>query len=227
MVRLALIDLLAGCGEGSPEPTEQTRLSVSVNAEWPVQPASAAELGYILKVDILNNGQNHGASMLVNGTQVELVADGDLSSLSHAQVGLAANNEPVSITVQGLGQDPETAVFRNLTPGVAATLLAPPELHAGDDIVILPVADVAGETGHAAFYPLDDPTWQPWGIAGTTERRLDGLHVQVPSITGRAVLAVWGTGGNVLSAESSCPGFAWCEAESSDALGPFSVTVAP
>jgi hypothetical protein len=79
----------------------------------------------------------------------------------------------------------------------------------------------------AAFYLLDGPAWQPLGITANAERRIDGLHVQVPAFSGRAVMAVWGTISSSLNAEVTCPGFAVCLAESADTLGPFFVTGAP
>jgi hypothetical protein len=225
----------AGCGEG----TDRTYFSVAVEAKWPVSPATVDGLGYVITVGVVQRQKKVGTDgtcaplpastrVAINGYATDLTADATTGCMwGGLNLGPFLQDQSVAVVVEEGGQVAATAFFDHLTPGTAAALLGPSELHAGDDIVIRPVPEVPAEAGHAAFYLLDEPVWQPWGISGTTERRSDGLHVQVPAFTGRAVLTVWGTFSSVLEAEVSCPGFAVCSALSADALGPFFVTGVP
>jgi hypothetical protein len=223
----------AGCGEDG---NDNAPLGVTAYADWPISPATADALGYTITVSVVQRGRNGACAslpdstrVLVNGQEAELAANEETGCMLGSLVlGPFLQDQSVTVTEEKAGQVTATATFKNLLPGTAATLVGPSELHAGDDIVIRPVPAIpANSMGLAAFYLLDSPGWDTYGLRGESKRSSDGLHVRVPAFTGRAVLAVWGQLCDVEAAEVTCPGFADCRAGCAGALGPFFVTGVP
>jgi hypothetical protein len=223
--------LCTGCDEGS----ERVYFGVGAEAEWIKYPTSADALGYTITVGVVQIRRDGVCGSLpapprvvIGGYETDLAADPETGCMEGGIVlGPTLKEHAVTVTLEEDGRVTATALFSNLLPGTAATLLGPSEIHPGDDVVVRPVPDVPAEDALAHLYPLDDPVWSPNGIYATTERRSDGLHVQVPAFTGRAVLTVWNTVCDVDAAEASCPGFAVCSARCANALGPFFVTGVP
>jgi hypothetical protein len=220
----------AGCGEDS---SNSDNLRVSAYAIWSSSAATPDALGYTITVDV---SQREGACdslpdstrVLINGQETKLAKDETGCLKGELVLGPFLQDQTVTVTQERAGQVTATATFKNLLPGTAATLVGPSELHAGDDLVIRPVADIPANTpGWAAFYLLDDPVWKEDGLHGETKRSSDGLHVQVPAFAGRAVLTVDGLLCDYAAAEVTCPGFAYCTAICANALGPFFVTGVP
>jgi hypothetical protein len=233
---LALLLILAASASCSDGAAEKVYFSVGAKADWSLSQESADGLGYHITVVVVQRQQTDGTCaeisgstrFLINGAVAPLSLNPESGCMEGTWLlGPYLQDQTLTVAEEEVGQIVATAVFRNLFPGTAATLLGPAELRAGDDIVVRPVPDVPAGAGMAVFYLLDDPAWQPGGIHTNPERRGDGLHVPVPSFTGRAVLVVWGTISSIMNAEVTCPGFAACLAESSDALGPFFVTGVP
>jgi hypothetical protein len=221
----------ASCDEGS----ERVYFGVGAVADWIKYPTSADVLGYAITVGVVQIQRDQVCGPLpaptrvfIGGYETELAADPETGCMEGGIVlGPTLREQAVTVSLEEAGKVTATAVFSNLLPGTAATLLGPSELHPGDEVVVRPVPDVPTESALADLYPLDDPVWPPHGIYAKTERRSDGLHVQVPAFTGRAVLTVWNTLCDVTAAQASCPGFAACYARCANALGPLFVTGVP
>lgn len=101
-------------------------------------------------------------------------------------------------------------------------------MHAGDEVVVVPPADLStAYVGSAYVYALDDTTvgWStlPSQLA---DREADGIHLIVPAFSGRGAVAFTGMP-YVPLPTYSCPGFDFCTANADDTLGPLFVTESP
>jgi hypothetical protein len=222
---------LASCSDTA---ENHLRFLVDVRAEWTIPAASAEELGYSISVEVMPMYQNgkcpdipSTTRILVNGTAAVLAPDTWTACMeAKVQLGPFLQDQTITVNIEEAGSINAEAVYDDLTPGTAATMLPLPSnpLHPGDEIVIRPIPELPSSGGEAVFYPLDT-VWQPYGIIGTTERLLDGLHVQTPAFSGNAIVAVWN--GDFCLPKFTCRGFDICEGSSATALGPFFVVGAP
>ena len=232
---LLLVTATSGLASCSGAADQNLRFLVDVRAEWTIPAASAAELGYVISVEVMPMFQ-HGSCpdipsttrILVNGTEVALSPNKWSDCMeAKGQLGPFLQDQSITVKVEGAGSFPAEAVYDGLTPGTAATIFPPLRgpLHAGDEFVIRPIPELPASSGTAFFYPLEDPVWHEFGIVGNTERLLDGLHVRTPAFTGSAIVAVWN--GDFCLPKVACRGFSQCNGTSAPQLGPFFVVGAP
>jgi hypothetical protein len=221
----------AGCGDDS----DRIYFGAAAEAEWNWFPATADALGYTITVAVLQLRRDDttcgalpsSTHVLINGEPTALTPQADTGCMAGGQVlGPFLHDQTVTVTVEEAGDVTATATFTNLLPGTAATMIGPSEVHEGDDLLILPVPEMP-TASVPYFYLLDLPEWRSYGLSGKLERRSDGLHVQVPSFSGRAVLMLLGSLGTLTAGQASCPGFGVCKASCASGLGPFFVTGIP
>lgn len=229
--------LVMACAEGGcGRPQEFPYFHVAVKAQWPVEADSAAALGYRVDVHVTKMIDDEGdcatlsgsTKVSINGAEATFAPDSGAGCMQ-AYVGLGPflQDQSVSITLRQHGDVVGQATFDQLMPGADAGLVEPlgGVVHAGDVVVIRPVPKLPTSGPIAYFYPLDEPTWSKVGVYGQTERLSDGVHVRVPSFTGRAWLGVRTS--DYALAEVSCSGFATCRGEAAGLLGPILVTEIP
>jgi hypothetical protein len=142
--------------------------------------------------------------------------------------------DAVTISYASEAQLIATAAFTGLAPGLKAALAVPADgqVRAGDEVIVVPPPELptSGPVS-ARFYPLDAAQASSWVADGVrpaqpATRLPDGIHVQVPPLTGRVALVVDGTG-LFLGADVVCDGFGACAGSAANVVGPVTLTVQP
>jgi hypothetical protein len=231
-----LIVMFALAQGGCDGPQSFPYFHATVKAEWPIETDSAALLGYWVDVYVTKKMDDTGdcatisasTKVLIDGVEATFAADGGAGCMqAYVRLGPFLQNQSVDITVERGGEVVAEATFDQLMPGTGAALVGPTGglVHAGDVVVVHPLPELPASGSIARFYPLDEPPWRKVGLFGEAERLSDGVHVSVPSFTGRAWLGLVTT--DYALAEVSCSGFATCHGEAASLLGPFLITEGP
>jgi len=226
---------LGGLGGCTDDGHDLPDFSVGMVAKWNQEPKSPAEVGVVF-VLVVAQYQRDGqcrpvpplAKIWANDLPLPLVPNPNHPGCywATAEMGPFLKDQALTVQVREWSEVVAEARFTKLMPGTAATLegTTGENLREGDPIVVRPVPEVPGEMGIAAFYPTDGTDWRPGGVGAlVVERLIDGLHITVPAFKGPAVFVVWNTG-KYLIPDVSCQGFAVCQGEASDVLGPFFVS---
>ncbi len=225
----------AGCDGGSTD----LALSVGAAAQFQAQAGPPRAVGYQVAVVIEQvAGGPKGCPkvpadlhLLVNGSETPTTFDSSSGCLQTSWTS-ALSAQVGTVTVDAMDGDATVghAEFSGLAPGGAATLAVPADgaVQAGDEVVVVPPADLpTAYVGAAYVYALDDTTvgWStlPGRLA---DREADGIHVVVSAFSGRGALAFTGMP-YVPLPTYSCPGFDFCTANADDTVGPVFVTESP
>jgi hypothetical protein len=233
---IAAVVLLVGCGGGG----EELALSVAAGAQFQSQAGPPRAVGYQLAVVIIQVQTSTRPTcptlpstlhLLINDQEVPPVLDPSTGCLNtDAAFDLTPQVGTVTVDAKDGDRLLAHAVFDGLAPGGGATLAVPAngQVQAGDEIVVVPPPELpTGEGTFANFYPLDDTTVAADLYPAQAPVRLaDGLHVPVPTFSGRAAVTFGGMP-YVPQATYSCPGFDICTADADTTLGPVFVTEGP
>ncbi len=233
---VAALALLVGCGGDG----EELALSVGVGAQFQSPDGPPRAVGYQLLVVFVQVSTFWRPNcptlpstlhLLVNDQEVPPTVDSSTGCLD-ASVTFGLTPQIGTVTVDAKDGDRLLghAEFQGLTPGAGATLAVPADgqVRAGDEIVVVPTPELpTGGEILADFHPLDDTTVgadlyppQPFG------RLADGIHLLVPTFSGRAAVTILGMP-YVPQPSYSCPGFDICTADADNTLGPVFVTEGP
>jgi hypothetical protein len=234
VVALAGACLAAGCGE---DPPTQPDFFVAASAAWSWTAPEPAALGYTIAL-LLEQRQLGGAStcreapastrLLVEGADVPLTRDPTTKCLEGRFLSAPVlTDRAVTARVEEEGRLVGEVVFDRLMPGTAASLVSPADgrVRAGDDLLIVPPPALpTSAPWRPVYYFLDPDNWLPSGAlyAPEPERRLDGIHVGVPTFSGPAMLILEGMP-SYIPPDVECPGFAHCTEIVEVTLGPFSL----
>lgn len=239
LIGLGLGCVTHGCGD---EPLPVPDFGIAASAVWSNEPAGPDALGYTMFLLTTQLKSEEGlcrrasasTRLTINDVDVPLVRDPATRCLEgRLAVGPLLQDHPptFSARLEEDGRPVAEALFDDLLPGTTARLVSPADgrVKAGDELVIIPPQALpTSEAWGSRFYFMDAPDWQPLGVAAPTppRRLLDGIHVEVPAFTGRAVLIIRGMP-FFISPEISCPGFALCTATVATTVGPILLTGAP
>lgn len=232
----AALALFVGCGSDTPE---DFGLSVAAGAQFQAQAGPPRTVGYQIAVVIEQVESNfHPTCPKLPATLQLLVDDQEVTPTFDPTTGCLATDAAImpeqvgTVTVDAKAGDRllAHAEFDGLAPGTGAALAIPADgqVHAGDEIVVVPTSALpTGEATFANFYPLDDLTVASQIYPPQAPERLaDGLHVSVPAFSGRAAVTFMGMP-YVPQPTYACPGFDFCTASADTTVGPVFVTEGP
>jgi hypothetical protein len=245
-MRWSTVCLFAVCLLGCSEEPALPDVSAAVLVSWKFAPQSLAELGFTIDVVVTQRPAQGArrcrplpasARFTIDGeavTNLITTAEGCLDMQVTKGPLLDWDNAPVIVRYEEDGRLIGEGVFSNLAPGTAATLTVPAshEVHAGDEIVVLPPPEEpTSYVSSASFFPLDEAsstTWPPYGVSGggMPTRLADGIHLTVPPMVGRAAVTMRGMP-YVPRVNIVCTGYALCDAYGANTLGPLLITVLP
>jgi hypothetical protein len=232
---VAALASAAGCDGG---PTNLA-LSVGAAAQFQAPAGPPRAVGYEVAVVIEQvQGGAQGCPrlpadlrLLVNGTEIPPAFDPASGCLSTSWTS-ELSPQVGTVTVDALDGAGTIghAEFSGLAPGGGATLAVPADgaVHAGDEVVVVPPADLpTAFVGSAYVYALDDTSVAWSTLPGQlADREADGVHLTVPAFSGQGAIAFMGMP-YVTLPTYSCPGFDFCTANVDDTLGPVFVTESP
>jgi len=228
--------LLVGCGDGATD----LQLGVGAGATYGVtNGATPRQAGYTVTVVIeqtTNNARPHcpglpsDLRLRVGDQEFAPVTDPSTGCLNTPiQLGPYPQVGTVTVDVLAGTHMLAHAEFEGLAPGGGATLAVPADgqVHAGDEIIVVPPAELsAGADAPDTFYALDDPNGPRLFGPQAPRREADGMHAWAPAFTGRAALTFFSQP-FVPQASYTCPGFDFCIANADHTLGPVFVTETP
>jgi hypothetical protein len=232
---LSLWGALAGCGGNGPS---QPSLEVGAAARWTDMTATSPAFGYDMVVLLSQRTSPDNTcpklpastTLIVNGGEIAPVFDSGSGCLdTPIDLGLSPGGGTITVDVREDGDVVAHAEFDALTPGAGATLASPADgmVHPGDDIVIVPPADLPTAMllgSDATFYIVD--AGRSVRLPNAAQRLADGVHVKALSFTGRAAVTVQGMP-YIPEPRFSCSGFAACVANADGTLGPVYLTGVP
>jgi hypothetical protein len=214
-------------------------------ASWNGDPASSAEIGYEVDVEIRMNDRAATCAPLpdvritVNDVEHTRVV-GDCDTTIRQLVQPVAADADTVVTVRSGDARVGEATYRALFPGFGATQpLSPADgrVRAGETLALaLPPGwpvDVDVDVGRvdAVFYWLDPaPSVPPFhsSAVATANAERTAVEVIAPTVTGRAQVILRNHAYAERVGAASCAGFSRCAAlPASDVLGPVAVEVIP
>jgi hypothetical protein len=184
--------------------------------------------------ETLSNGSCRGWSsstrVSVNGQRLPF--DPASSTCLHGELSLGpfSAEQAVTVRLEEEGRTLAEAAFDRLLPGTAATLVSPSNgpVRPGDEIEIARPTSLLGLPAPAYFFPVEAVPFDHDGIGSPVEPSPAGLRLQVPNLTGPAVVSVFTVPAPGLhEATVTCSGPWTCLAQFSSTLGPIRLDVQP
>jgi len=230
--------LAGACGGDDPRPPD---MDLRVWAAWTNDPASSAEIGYEVEVeiDMLERAQScfplPDLRFTVNDSEYPTAAGDCDTHLSVTARAVRADADTVVTLRSALGPL-GTAAFRGLFPGFGASQVVSPadgRVRMGENLAVsIPPGWPVGDGRVSAYvYWLDPaPSVPPFYsyVIGNADTNRTAVELTMPMLTGRAQVVLR----NLSSLESidstECAGFARCFGlPSTEVLGPVAIEVIP
>ena len=208
-------------------------------AAWNSDPASTAEIGYEVDVEVRMNDRAATCVPLpdlritVNDAEHALVV-GDCDTTVREPVRPVRADADTVVAVRTGGARLGEATYRALFPGFGASQpLSPPGVRVGETLALAIPAGWSVGDGRvdAAFYWLDPaPSVPPFhtSVIATANADRTAVEMAAPMLTGRAQVILRNLVFSDRVDAASCAGFSRCLAlPSSDVLGPVAIEVIP
>jgi len=228
--------LAGACGEEPPVAAE-----LFLWAAWNSDPASTAEIGYEVDVEVRMNDRAATCVPLpdlritVNDAEHPLVV-GDCDTTIREPVRPVRADADTVVEVRSAGARVGEATYRALFPGFGASQpLSPADgrVRVGETLALAIPAGWSVDDGRvdAAFYWLDPaPSVPPFhtSVIATANADRTAIEMAAPMLTGRAQVILRNLAFSERVDAASCTGFSRCFAlPSSDVLGPVAIEVTP